>query len=155
MSRIALLALACLALACGADPADQLEKARAHLASGDHAAAAAAASQGLAAGAEGATAWRLELAALEGEARGGKTDEVLARLERLGQAWSGQVTGPLYVQTAGQVKEAGDAAGAIRVLDAGARRFPEDADLARAIAQLRATGTDAELDQLRSLGYVE
>jgi hypothetical protein len=155
MSRSAVLALLALALACGADPADQLEQARVHLADGDYAAAAAAANQGLAAGAEGPTAWRLELAALEGEARGAKTAEVLARLERLAGAWSGQVAGSLYVQTAGQLKEAGDAAGAISVLDAGARRFPEDADIARAIAQLKATGTDAELDQLRSLGYVE
>jgi hypothetical protein len=155
MSRIAVLALAVLLLACGADPADRLEQARAHLAGGDYAAAAAAANQGLAAGAEGPTAWRLELAALEGEARGGKATEVLARLERLPEAWSAQVSGSLYVQTAGQLKEAGDAAGAIRVLDAGARRFPEDADIARAITQLKATGTDAELDQLRSLGYVE
>jgi hypothetical protein len=155
MSRIAVLALAVLLLACGADPADRLEQARAHLAGGDYAAAAAAANQGLAAGAEGPTAWRLELAALEGEARGGKATEVLARLERLPEAWSAQVSGSLYVQTAGQLKEAGDAAGAIRVLDAGARRFPEDADIARAITQLEATGTDAELDQLRSLGYVE
>jgi hypothetical protein len=155
MSRIAVLALVWLTVSCGADPAAELEKAREHLASGDYAAAAAAATQGLAAGAEGPTAWRLELVALEGEARGGKTAEVLARLDRLNQAWSEQVSGPLYVQTAGQVKEAGDAAGAISVLDAGVRRFPADADIARAIAQLKATGTDAELDQLRSLGYVE
>ena len=155
MSRSLVLALVALVLACGADPADQLEQARAHLAGGDYAAAAAAANQGLAAGAQGPTAWRLELAALEGEARGGKAAEVLARLERLPEAWSAQVSGSLYVQTAGQLKEAGDAAGAIGVLDAGARRFPEDADIARAIAQLKATGTDAELDQLRSLGYVE
>jgi hypothetical protein len=155
MPRIAFLALLWLTLSCGADPTAELEKARSLLASGDYAAAAAAAAQGLAEGAEGPVAWRLELAALEGEARSGKTDGALARLERLGEAWSQQVTGSLYVQTAGQVKEAGDAAGAIRVLDAGARRFPEDADIARAIAQLKATGTDAELDQLRSLGYVE
>jgi hypothetical protein len=151
----ATLSLLCLLWACGAGPEQQLEQARAHLASGDWAAAAAAASQGLAAGAEGSTAWRLELAALEGEARGGKTSEVLARLERLAGAWSSQVNGALYVQTAGQVKEAGDAAGAIGVLDAGARRFPDDADIARAIGQLQAGGSDEEIERLRSLGYVE
>jgi len=155
MSRTAVLALLWMLVACGAGPADQLEKARGHLAAGDYAEAAAAATRGLAAGAEGSIAWRLELAALEGEARGGKTPEVLARLDRLGAAWSAQVTGPLYVQTAGQVKEAGDATGAISVLDAGAKRFPEDADIAQAIAQLKVIGSDAEVERLRSLGYVE
>jgi len=155
MSRTAVLALLWLLVSCGADPVDQLEKAREHLAGGDYAEAAAAATLGLSAGAQGSIAWRLELAALEGEARGGRTAEVLARLDRLAEAWSAQVSGPLYVQTAGQVKEAGDAAGAIRVLDAGARRFPEDADITRAIAQSKATGSATEIDQLRSLGYVE
>ena len=155
MSRTAVLALLWMLVSCGADPADQLEKAREHLAGGDYAEAAAAATLGLSAGAQGSIAWRLELAALEGEARGGRTAEALARLDRLADAWSAQVSGPLYVQTAGQVKEAGDDPGAIRVLDAGAGRFPEDADIARAIAQLKATGSATEIEQLRSLGYVE
>lgn len=155
MSRTAVAGLLWLLLACGAGPQDQLERARGHLAAGDYAEAAAAATRGLEAGAEGSTAWRLELAALEGEARGGKTPEVLARLDRLGEAWSAQIRGSLYVQTAGQLKEAGDATGAISVLDAGAKRFPEDADIAQAIAQLKASGSDAEIERLRSLGYVE
>ena len=155
MRRAAALALLWTLFACGADPEAELEQARASLAGGDYAGAAAAASRGLAAGAEGATAWRLEVAALEGEARGGKTAEVLARLGRLAESWSAQLTGALYVQTAGQVKEAGDAAGAISVLDAGAKRFPEDLDIARAIDQLKATGSADEIDRLRSLGYVE
>jgi hypothetical protein len=155
MARLPVLALVLVLAACGAGPEAQLEKAREHLAQGAYAEAASAASQGLAAGAEGAVAWRLELAALEGEARGGKTAEALARLERLAAAWTAQVGGSLYVQTAGQVKEAGDAAGAISVLDAGAKRFPDDADIARAIAQSKATGTAEEIERLRSLGYVE
>ena len=155
MWRAAALTLLCLLAACGGGPEQRLEDARSKLAAGDYAAAADTATQGLAAGAEGATAWRLELAALEGEARSGRTAEVLARLERLAEAWSAQVTGALYVQTAGQLKEGGDAAGAIGVLDAGARRYPQDADITRAIAQLKATGSDAEIERLRSLGYVE
>ena len=155
MQRTACLALLFLLVSCGAGPEERLETARSHLAAGDYGAAAAAASQGLAAGAEGATAWRLELAALEGEARGGQTAEVLARLDRLAEAWSAQVTGPLYVQTAGQVKEAGDGAGAVSVLDAGAKRFPQDTAVARAIEQLKTSGGDAERERLRSLGYVE
>jgi len=155
MSRLAVLALILTLAACGADPEAQLEKARGHLAQGAYPEAAAAAAQGLAAGAKGSVAWRLELAALEGEARGGKTADALARLDRLAAAWSGQVTGSLYVQTAGQVKEAGDAAGAVSVLDAGAKRFPEDPDIVRAIAQSKATGTPEEIERLRSLGYVQ
>jgi hypothetical protein len=155
MSRSAVLLVLWMLVACGSGPEAQLEQARAQLAAGDYAAAAATASAGLAAGAEGATAWRLELAALEGEARGGKSADATARLERLAGAWSAQVGGTLYVQTAGQVKEAGDAAGAIGVLDAGARRFPDDPDITRAIEQLKTTGTDAEIERLRSLGYVE
>lgn len=149
------LALASWLLACGASPEDQLEKARGQLARGAYAEAAAAAAEGLAAGATGATAWRLELAALEGEARSAKTSEVLARLERLAGAWPEQTGGALYVQTAAQLKEAGDAAGAINVLDAGVKRFPQDADIARAIEQSKASGSSEEIDRLRSLGYVE
>jgi hypothetical protein len=155
MSRLLGLALVLTLASCSAGPEAQLEKARERLAKGAYAEATAAASQGLAGGAEGAVAWRLELAALEGEARGGKTADVLARLDRLAEAWSAQVKGSLYVQTAGQVKEAGDAAGAISILDAGAKRFPEDPDIARAIAQSKAAGTPEEIERLRSLGYVQ
>jgi hypothetical protein len=158
MLRAAILVcfLAPALAACSGGPEAQLEEARRHLAAGAYAEAASAADRGLAAGAEGAVAWRLELAALEGEARSGRTAAVAARLDRLaGSSWSAQLTGPLYVQTAGQLKEAGDAPGAIGVLDAGARRFPEDPDLARAIEGLKATGSSDELERLRSLGYVE
>jgi hypothetical protein len=149
---------ACLlvVLACGRGAEAELERARQHLAAGAYAEAAAAADRGLAAGPEGPVAWRLELAALEGEARSARTPDVLARLERLaGSPWAAQVTASLYVQTAGQLKEAGDAAGAVGVLDAGAKRFPGDAALAAAIERLQATGTSEEIERLRSLGYVE
>jgi hypothetical protein len=154
LSRAAALALLLL-LACAAGPDEQLEEARAQLARGAHAEAAAAAAAGLAAGAEGATAWRLELVALEAEARDGRGAEALARLERLGQTWTAQADAALYLQTAGQLREAGQAAAAVSVLDAGARRFPQDADLAKAIEQAKASGTAEELERLRSLGYVE
>ncbi len=164
MPRMAVLApilvrsllLPALALfACSGSPEDQLEKARQQLAAGAYADAAATADAGLAAGAEGSIAWRLELVALEGEARTAKTAAAKARLERLAGSHAAQVTGPLYVQTAGQVREAGDAEGAIGLLDAGAQRFPEDQDIAQAIERLKATGTSEEVERLRSLGYVE
>jgi hypothetical protein len=153
--RTALLALLLL-FACSGGPEAGLKDARARLAAGDFAAAAAAANAGLAAGAEGAVAWRLELAALEAEARGAKGADARARLERLADGpFAEEAAGSLYVQTAGQLREAGDAAGAVDVLDAGAKRFPQDGDIARAIAQAKASGSDAELERLRSLGYVE
>jgi predicted Zn-dependent protease len=141
---------------CGGTDADALlTAARGHLEAGDYTEATDAATRGLAAGAEGATAWRLELVALEGEARGGRTDAALARLERVAEAWPEQVRGALYVQTASQVKEGGDAAGAISVLDAGAKRFPDDEDIVLMIEEAKTSGGDAELERLRSLGYVE
>lgn len=155
--RTALLpALLCLCAACGTSPEASLEKTQALLADGDYAAAAQSAAQGLAAGAQGATAWRLELAALEAEARGGKSGEALARLGRLAAgSFAAQLGPPLYVQTAGQLKQAGDAAGAVGVLDAGAKRFPQDADIAQAIERSKASGSPEEIERLRSLGYVE
>lgn len=140
---------------CGASPERRLEDARAALARGAYPEALEAARRGLDGGASGPIAWRLELAALEAEARGADSAAVLARFERLAAAWSEQLTPALYVQTAGQVKEAGDAAGAISVLDAGAQRFPQNADIASAIAQAKASGSDAERERLRSLGYLE
>src|SRR5262245_52708911 len=155
-ARIATAAAAlALALACGAGPEQQLEKARSALAAGKPAEATAAASAGLAAGAQGATAWRLELAALEGEARGKQTDAAIARLARLAASHPDQVKGPLYAQTAGQVREAGDGAGSIRVLDAGARQFPQDAEIAKAIEQAKASGDREQRSQLETLGYIQ
>jgi hypothetical protein len=154
MRPAAVLAVLVL-LACGAGPEDLLEEARGHLAARDWAAAADAASRGLAGGAEGSTAWRLELAALEGEARGGKGAEARARLDRLAGTSPAQVQPALYVQTAGQLKEAGDAAGSVDVLDAGAKRFPGDGAIAQAIERSKTTGDAAELERLRTLGYVE
>jgi hypothetical protein len=145
-----------LLLSCSGGPETKLEDARAKLAGGDFAAAAVAANEGLAAGAEGAVAWRLELAALEAEARSAQSDEAVARLERLaGGPFAAQAGASLYVQAAGQLRESGDASGAVDVLDSGAKRFPQDADIARAIEQAKASGNDAELERLRSLGYIQ
>jgi hypothetical protein len=154
MARPLLFVSLALLLACGASPEDRLEAARAALAKGAYADAAATAGEGLAAGASGATAWRLELAALEGEARGKDGAAARARIERLAGEKPDQVKGPLYVQTAGQLREAGDAAGAVELLDAGLKRFPGDADLAKAIDAAKASGNDAERARLCSLGYL-
>ena len=69
--------------ACGVKPEAQLEKARADLAKGDYATAAATAAQGLAGGAEGATAWRLENVALEAEARSARYTSAKGHVSRV------------------------------------------------------------------------
>lgn len=145
-----------LLVACGGtSPEKQLESAQAALASGDWAAASTAVTQGLAAGAEGTTAWRLELVGLEAQARGKMGAEALATIERLAGADSAQVKAALYLQTATQLTEAGDGANAVAILDAGLKRFPEDEGLKKAIDQAKAGGDDASMQQLRSLGYIE
>jgi hypothetical protein len=154
MTRPLLATFLLVLLACGASPVDRLEAARAALAKGHYADAATAAREGLAAGAASATGWRLELAALEGEARGRQPREALARLERLATEKPDQVKSSLYLQTAGQLREAGDAAGAVDLLDAGKKRFPGDADVDGAIEQAKASTDDAERARLCSLGYL-
>lgn len=155
MSRALTVALLSLLLACGASPEAHLDKARGHLAGGAWDQAVAASEQGIAATKDDAMSWRLELVALEAEARGGKTEPVLARLTRLAEKRSAQVQCSLYVQTAGQLQEGGDGAGAVRVLDLGNKRCPEDAAIAKAIEQAKASGDDATNEQLRSLGYLD
>ena len=98
MARPLLFASLALLLACGASPEDRLEAARAALAKGSYADAAAAAREGLAAGASGATAWRLELAALEGEARAKDGAAARTRIERLAGEKPDQVKGPLLIE---------------------------------------------------------
>ena len=144
-----------LLTACGGGPEAKLEQAKDALAKGAYDDALTAAAAGISGGAEGAVAWRPELASLEAEARGGKAPAVQARLERLASTKPEQVPASLYVQSAGQLKDGGDAVGAISVLDAGAKRFPTDSNLTRAIEQAKASGSAAELEHLRSLGYLE
>jgi len=56
----------------------------------------------------------------------------------------------------GELKSAGQGVVAIEVLDLGAKRFPEDPLIAKMIGDASAGGGDpAELEMLRSLGYVE
>ena len=152
---IHLLATFSLLFACGTNPQQHLESAQSSLASGSWDAAVTAAQEGLNASPEDTIAWRLELAMLEAYARGGKADETVKQIEKLAGANADRVNGKLYVSTAGQLKEAGDATGAITVLDAGAKRYPTDGEITKAIEAAKSTGDDAELEALRSLGYIE
>ena len=144
-----------LLVACGDSAEDQLKAATEANAAGDYPAAQKAVDAGLAAGPKGATEWRLQLAGLEAKAKGNDCPGTKGAIEGLAGSHKAQVKASLYNQTAGQIKEAGDGGCAIEVLDLGIKRFAGDKDLEKAIEQAKAGGSDAEMDQLRSLGYIE
>ena len=142
-------------VACETSAADRLAEAQARLSAGAYAEAAVIAGGALeSAGADAALRWRLEIVRLEGLARAGDGAAAKAAL----QALSGGPN-PLkpthFVTTSEQLKAAGAASVAIEVLDLGAKKFPGDPLLDRAIAQAKTAGTDEELEALRSLGYLE
>jgi tetratricopeptide (TPR) repeat protein len=152
--RNAVLA-ALLVTGCGgASASDHLKKAEEAMAAGDYAGAASEASQGLSSEPDEATRWRLELAALEAQARAGDATAAKATLERLAGDASSRVQASHYVSTADQLKAAGQGKTAIEVLDLGLARFPGDAALTKAIEQAKAGGGADELEALRSLGYL-
>ena len=145
-----------LLLACGPSLADREADARAALDARDWAKAHSTADEALeAAGGDAAAAWRLEqirLDALAGEKNGA---EVRASLERLGGTYPKQVNGALYRAVADKLKAAGDGAGAIDVLDAGLKRFPDDAKLFQEqIDAAKATADPDEIERLKALGYL-
>jgi hypothetical protein len=144
------------ALGCGGSAHDDLAAARAALAEPDYPAAIEAADAGLANEPDEVTSWGLSLAKLEALARSGDGAAALAQLNSLAQRWPGRVPVGQYAATADQLRTAGAKPEAIQVLDAGIQRFPDDAVLVRLIGADDSEGMEsAELDMLRSLGYVE
>ena len=159
MNRLALgvcsLVLSIL-VACGTTPAAALDDANAKLAASDWDGAAKAAQEGLAVdGGTPAERWQLELVGLEAQARGGHGAEATATLDRLATAYPAQVDAKLFVTTAHELREAGDKTGAIGLLDAAAKRFPSDSEVAQAIADIKASGSVDEKAQLETLGYIQ
>jgi len=144
------------AMGCGGSARDDLTAARAALAEPDYAAAIEAADAGLAADPDVVTTWGLALAKLEALARSGDGAGALAHLNSLAQRWPDRVPVGQYAATADQLRTAGAKPEAIQVLDAGIQRCPDDAVLVRLIGADDSEGMEsAELDMLRSLGYVE
>lgn len=147
-------ALLTLLLACGGGgAAGHLESARAGLESGDFAGAVAAADAGLRADADEATTWQLELIRLEAQASGAMDAETVATLERLAGSHPAGVNAALYVTTAARLEGAGGSF--VGVLDAGAKRFPENTEVANALEGAKKDGTPETLDLLRTLGYLD
>lgn len=153
---VLVVALLPLAWGCSASPEDHLRQAREAMAKADYAAAAAKADAGLQATPEGATAWGLELVRLEAHARLGNEQEVTQQLGRLEQSHGEHLKGSRYVSLAQQLQLAGKGAAAIKVLDMGHKRFPEDKDITAMIEKAKSNDKDPEtLETLRSLGYIQ
>jgi predicted Zn-dependent protease len=101
-------------------------------------------------------AWSLERIRLEALARESQAADALETLERLVAEYPEQAGAPLYLAIASYIQEAGNASGAIDILVAGDKRFPEESEKFEAqIRELQAGGLDpAEIERLRSLGYL-
>jgi len=102
-----------------------------------------------------ATSWGLELAKLEAYARAGLGEAAKEQLAQLAKLHPNRVAASEYFATAHQLRGAGAGTAAIEVLDMGAILFPYDPVIGRMIEEASTGGDPAELELLRSLGYVE
>jgi hypothetical protein len=141
---------------------DHLSEARAALADAAYDEALAAAESGLRAAAaeslealDDATSWGLELAKLEAHARAGHGEEAKEQLTELARRYPNRVVASEYFATAQQLRGADAGTAAIEVLDMGAILFPYEPVIGRMIEEASTGGDPAELELLRSLGYVE
>jgi len=150
------LVMVAIALGCQRSAKDQLSEARQSLAASAFGDAIASAQEGLAKQPDDVTTWGLEVVVLEAQARKGDADAAQAQLERLATSYPGRIAASDYSSTAALLKAADEKPGAIVILDLGVKRFPGDPVLAKMIEESVATGNDpAELEMLRSLGYIE
>jgi hypothetical protein len=159
MSRTPLALLLLLLVACEPSLADREKEARAALDARDFAKArnvSEAALVDAASGKDAATAWRLEQIRLGALAHSKQGAEVIASLERLAGAYPAQVTPALYRSLADRLKAAGDTSGAIDVLAAGDRRFPQEHEIfVKDIEGLKQGNLDpAQVERLKALGYL-
>ena len=159
LGSLAVIASLC---SCGISRQDHLIEARTALADAAYDEALAAAEAGLRAAAAGpqealddATSWGLELAKLEAHARAGHGEQAKAQLTKLAGLHPNRVVASEYFATAQQLRGAGAGTAAIEVLDMGAILFPYEPVIGRMIEEASAGGDPAELELLRSLGYVE
>jgi hypothetical protein len=103
---------------------------------------------------DAAKAWRFESMRLGALADGGKGADVLASLTRLGGAYDKQLTAALYQSLADKLRAAGDGEGAVNLLDAGKKKFPEDQSFQAAIDAMKSSADPAEIERLKALGYL-
>jgi len=144
----------------GKTAADYQKEAQAALDGRDSAKAVQLADAGLATEAvrkDPPAAWRLEQIRLDALAQGGKGAQVATDLDRIAQAYPKQVTAALYRSLADRARGAGDSAGAIEILTAGDKRFPDEhTTFADAITALKNAGEldPNQVEKLKSLGYL-
>jgi hypothetical protein len=151
-----LLVIALAGLGCSQSAQDHLADARRGLSDALYDDALAAADAGLAASPDPKTEWGLEMVKLEALARGGYGEEAGGQLSTLENTYPERVPVTQYAATAGQLRAAGRGPEAIQVIDYGLQRFPDDEMLTRLLGAGDSDGVgSAELDMLRSLGYVE
>ena len=148
--------VAAAGLACSRSAYDLLADARQGLSEAAYDDAIAAADEGLAAGPDEKTEWALEMVKLEALARGGYGDLATSQLSTLENSYPARIPVTQYAATSGQLRAAGKSPEAIQILDYGLQRFPGDPMLTRLLGLGDKEGMgSAELDMLRSLGYVE
>ena len=163
MSSKSLIPALFLALltACGGPSAEEIQnEAQGLLAAGKAAEAITKADEALAdASIKGdpALAWRFESIRLDASASMGKAEDVVPALERLGATYGKQITPAMYRSLADKLVGAKNTQGAIDLLVAGDKKFPEEhASFDEAITKLKSAGSmDPEtIKKLEALGYL-
>jgi hypothetical protein len=146
-----------LLCACARPAYEDLADSREALAEASYADAIASADAGLAvAGGEEPTTWGLQMVKLEALARSGRAEETKALFTDLAGRHPERFPSSQYAATAGQLDEAGQGPAAIEILDLGMKQHPGDPLIAQRISAHQTAGVgSAELDMLRTLGYVE
>jgi len=142
---------------CDRPASEHLVEARAAMSDTAYEDALSAADAGLAApGLDDPTRWGLELVRLEALARSGHGAETRDLVSELANRHPERFPSAQYAATAVQLEKAGDGPAAIEVLDLGMKHHPGDPMISQLIsAQQSGEMGSAELEMLRTLGYVE
>ena len=142
--------------ACEKPAHEHLVDARSSLGSAAYADAITAADAGLSGSPSEQNTWGLELVKLEAYARGGDGEAAKEQLSKLAGKYPNQISATDYSGTAQQLQATGQGPPAIEVLDQGKQRYPDDELIGRMIAEsIEVRNDPAELEMLRSLGYIE
>ena len=146
-------------IGCSPDPAQLKDEAQQALSVGDFSQAREISARALGQVPESdkRLIWSLERIRLEALARDNQAAEAFETLERLAAEYPAQADASLYLAIASYLEEAGGAGGAIDILVAGDKRFPEKSEQFEAeIQELHEAGSmdPAEIERLRSLGYL-
>ena len=161
MTAAAVVIATALVAGCGPKVEDLVEKAQAALDAGDHESALSLGDQGLSLaaqkGSDARVVLRLKKIRIQAFARSKRGGEASTALEAAAEAHPGQVPSSLYFSAAVEANESGDAPGAVEILDAGLKRFPDERvsfDEKIALLKEQAGGDEDLTNKLESLGYL-